>query len=76
MCKEEHRCWGCEFEDDCEFAEQYNFCEDCKDYYTCDMCCDVMCEKGYCIECNNGFEDKDDYCCEYGDDEEGEMNYE
>ena len=51
------RCWGCEYIDNCELAEQINFCEDCKDYPNCGIC-DSYCQAGHEIECNNGFEPK------------------
>lgn len=54
-------CNTCEYRDTCELVDNINFCEDCKDY---GKCCidDVFCEAGHAIECNNGFEPKDDYC--------------
>ena len=60
-------CNCCEYYDECEYADGINFCEDCKDYAECPMRI-VCCKAGHDIECNNGFEDKSEYCC---DDEEG-----
>lgn len=57
-------CLNCEHREDCELADNINFCEDCKDYPHCDICYGY-CEGGYAVECNNGFEPKNDY----GDDE-------
>lgn len=50
-----HRCNGCKFQDDCEYAYNYNFCDDCKDGKDCSLRT-VYCKAGYDIECNNGFE--------------------
>ena len=63
-------CDSCEYYDECEFADEINFCDDCKDGDGCDLRC-VCCEAGHDIECNNGFEDKYDYCSE-DDEEDGE----
>lgn len=57
-------CFGCEYLEHCETAGA-NFCANCKDYSECDICYEY-CRGGYAVECNNGFEPKD----EYGDDEE------
>lgn len=56
-------CDCCEYANECELADRINFCNDCKD---CDECTIkyVTCEAGFYIECNNGFEDKNDYCSE------------
>lgn len=43
------------------------FCEDCKDYYTCDILSE--CKAGYSVECNNGFEPKNDYADDYDDED-------
>lgn len=64
-----NHCNVCEFYNDCEYADGINFCEDCKDYAECTIR-DVSCKDGHDIECNNGFEDKNDYCCE-DEEEEG-----
>ena len=61
-------CDTCEYYDECEYADGINFCDDCKDRFNCDLRY-VHCKAGHDIECNNGFEDKNDYCSE--DDEEG-----
>jgi hypothetical protein len=56
-------CDCCEYANECELADGINFCNDCKD---CDECTirTVCCEAGHDIECNNGFEDKNDYYSE------------
>lgn len=56
-------CDCCEYANECELADGICFCNDCKD---CDECTIkyVTCEAGFYIECNNGFEDKNDYCGE------------
>lgn len=64
-------CDNCEYYDECELADGINFCDDCKDGDTCDLRY-VFCEAGHDIECNNGFEDKNDYCFE-DDEEDGEQ---
>lgn len=61
-------CDSCEYYDDCEYSDGINFCDDCKEYAKCTISY-VSCKAGHDIECNNGFEDKNDYCSE--DDEEG-----
>ena len=56
------RCSICEHSDSCKFAHYYNFCEDCKDYWDCTIrISSEECLKGYEIECNNGFEDEDEW---------------
>lgn len=60
-------CDTCEYYDECVFADGTNFCEDCKYYAECRIRT-ASCEAGHDIECNNGFEDKNEYCC---DDEKG-----
>lgn len=60
-------CDSCEKANGCEYADGINFCDDCKDYADCSIKFDC-CEAGHYIECNNGFEDKNECCCE--DDEE------
>ena len=55
-----NRCENCEHSDKCPLAKITNFCEDCKDYDICTIR-DVYCEKGFEIECNNGFEENDYY---------------
>lgn len=62
------RCYTCEYHDECEYADGINFCDDCIYGNNCDLRY-VSCEAGHDIECNNGFEDKSDYCSE--DDEDG-----
>lgn len=57
-------CLNCEYRDDCELADAVNFCENCRGYPHCGICY-VDCKGGYAVECNNGFESKNDY----GDDE-------
>lgn len=52
-----NRCSGCEFYNDCEFADNYNFCDDCADGHFCSIR-SVSCKAGYDIECNNGFEEE------------------
>lgn len=55
------RCYNCEHSDNCKIAYHYNFCEDCRDYWNCNIkSWSEDCLKGYEIECNNGFEDKDE----------------
>ena len=56
-------CDTCGYADDCELAYGICFCEDCKDYHDCTIRY-YTCEAGHEIECNNGFEDKNDYCSE------------
>lgn len=58
-----NHCDYCNYADECELAYGVCFCEDCKDYPDCSIRC-VTCEAGHDIECNNGFEDKNDYCSE------------
>ena len=67
-------CSLCEYADSCELSDGINFCEDCKDCDTCTIKFDC-CKEGHYIECNNGFEDKNDYCSEDYDnsDEEGDI---
>lgn len=60
-------CDSCEYTHRCQLPDGINFCEDCKYYPKCTIC-DVYCLAGHEIECNNGFENKNEYCCE--DDEE------
>lgn len=55
-----NHCDYCEYADECELADCINFCEDCRDYHTCTICYSY-CKAGHEIECNNGFEDEDDY---------------
>ena len=62
-----NHCDFCEYANTCELAGGINFCEDCKDCAECTI--KESCEAGHYIECNNGFEDKNEYCCE---DEESE----
>ena len=52
-------CSDCEYRETCEIADITNFCEDCKDYYTCDI--QAECGAGHSVECNNGFEDRNEY---------------
>lgn len=72
------RCDFCKYYDECEFADYYNFCDDCKYGDDCTIRT-VSCERGYDIECNNGFEDKDileddeDDFGEDGEDEDEEI---
>lgn len=63
-----NRCENCEHSDKCPLAKITNFCEDCVDYEICNIKSSECCEKGHDIECNNGFEDKENY--KYYDDEE------
>lgn len=56
-------CESCDYANECDLADVISFCEDCKDYYDCTIRC-CTCEAGHDIECNNGFEDKNDYCSE------------
>ena len=56
-------CDMCKFKDSCELARNIMFCDDCAECDTCDIKC-VECEAGHYIECNNGWEEKDIYCCE------------
>lgn len=64
-------CDCCEYADKCELADGINFCDDCKECHTCTIRFNT-CEAGHDIECNNGWEDKEDYCCEDEDDEDWE----
>ena len=54
-----NRCLSCEYADECPLEMIINFCEDCKDYDECTIR-NFYCKNGFEIECNNGFEDKDD----------------
>ena len=65
-------CDTCDYADKCELADGINFCDDCKDCHNCTIKFDT-CEAGHYIECNNGWEDKEDYCCE--DEYEGDEDY-
>lgn len=56
-------CDTCEYADKCELADGINFCDDCKDCFTCTIKFPT-CEAGHFIECNNGWEDKEIYCCD------------
>ena len=56
-------CDVCEHYDSCELAGDIMFCDDCLYCDTCDIKY-VTCEAGNYIECNNGWEDKEIYCCE------------
>lgn len=49
-----NRCSGCEFYNDCEFADGTNFCDDCANAGVC-FFRGVSCKAGYDIECGNGF---------------------
>ncbi|MEE0983767.1 MAG: hypothetical protein U0L38_06915, partial [Bacteroidales bacterium] len=60
-------CDNCGFRDECELADNVNFCEDCKERWTCTIRYG-FCMAGHDIECNNGFEPRNDYC----DDEKSE----
>lgn len=60
-------CRFCEIED-CDDRDQVNFCEECKEYLNCDLKY-VTCKAGHSIECNNGFEEKD----ELWEDDNGEL---
>lgn len=51
-------CDYCPYAKDCELAHEINFCEDCKDYDTCTIL--SSCDGGHYVECNNGFEPKDE----------------
>ncbi|MHC1722470.1 MAG: hypothetical protein AB9836_04595 [Aminipila sp.] len=56
----ENNCTDCEYISTCELANQISFCDDCE--HGCDCAIrSVCCDKGYDIECNNGFEEKG-YC--------------
>lgn len=63
-------CESCDYANECDLADVINFCEDCKDYHDCSIRYHT-CEAGHYIECNNGFEDKNDYCSE----DEEELNF-
>ena len=52
------KCDGCEYYNECEYADNYNFCDDCKDCFGCPIR-SVSCKAGYDIECNNGFEERE-----------------
>ena len=56
-------CDSCEYYDECEDAGFVLFCDDCKDCNDCNIRY-ISCKAGHDIECNNGFEPKDDYCSE------------
>lgn len=62
-------CNSCDFYEECDLAGDINFCEDCKDCETCTIKFN-SCEAGHCIECNNGFEDKNDYCSDEPDEDD------
>lgn len=53
-------CDMCEYAENCEYADGINFCDDCKYSFDCPIKT-VFCKAGYAIECNNGWEDKDEY---------------
>lgn len=54
-------CETCDVEE-CELRGVINFCEDCKNYDTCDIrTWSYGCEKDFEVECNNGFEPKNDF---------------
>lgn len=55
-----NHCYCCDFADTCEIADLVNFCEDCIDYDDCSIC-DTECNAGHFIECNNGFEPKEEF---------------
>ena len=57
--KIKEHCVGCKYEYDCDFAHNINFCENCKDFDRCSIRY-VYCKAGHELECNNGFEEKDD----------------
>ena len=50
-----NRCEDCEFNDECEYVDNYNFCDDCRGSIYCTIR-SVSCKAGYDIECDNGFE--------------------
>lgn len=62
-----NHCEDCEYSNDCDIAYITEFCEDCKDYYTCDILSE--CKAGYSVECNNGFEPKNDYAGDYANED-------
>lgn len=62
-----NHCEDCEYSKDCDIAYITEFCEDCKDYYTCNILSE--CKAGYSVECNNGFESKNDYADDYDDED-------
>lgn len=69
MC--ENYCETCDLADKCELAYGIMFCDNCKDSCDCSIKF-ATCEAGHFIECNNGWEDKEDYCCEDEDDDKEE----
>lgn len=50
-----NHCSECEL--DCELRDNINFCENCINYIGCGII--VSCDAGHDIECNNGFEIKE-----------------
>ena len=63
-------CIRCNHYVDCPMADDLNFCEECAEYDTCSIRDAVTCPAGCGIECNNGFEPKDFYCCEEDNNEQ------
>lgn len=67
-------CYGCEFYDECE--DQDCLCTGCKHEDDCPlqsvMC---MCKKGFYLECNNGYEDEDDWSDDEEDEDEEEEDF-
>jgi hypothetical protein len=57
-----NNCLDCKFIKDCKIYENCNgfvdFCDGCKDENDCTI--KVYCEKGYAIQCNNGYEPKEE----------------
>ena len=52
-------CIDCEFREECVLENDINFCEDCKHYEKCDIV-GMTCIGSKEIECNNGFEIKEE----------------
>ena len=53
-----NHCEFCPLSKKCSLANQILFCEDCRYFDDCDIL--AACEAGEYIECNNGFEPKDE----------------
>ena len=55
-------CETCDYADKCEYAYSVRFCRDCKDYRDCSLrLYGGSCYAGYDIECDNGFEEENEY---------------
>lgn len=59
-------CETCDFANKCSYAYAVRFCRECKDYWDCDIR-NVSCMAGHDIECDNGFEEENEYDDEVDD---------